>query len=504
MRDTLTLREKAKYTKWFNTRHLTSDLKRKSVKGGISTMISQFLSFAMNMVSTTVMARLVAPESFGLVGMVTAFTGFVLIFKDLGFTSAVVQKTFISQKQISTLFWFNLGVSLVISFIIAGLGPFLVSFYNEPRLLHITWALAGTVFLSGSVLQHGALLKRQMRLKRLSAIQIAATAISITVGIIMALLKFDYWSLIGISAGFSISYTIMLWLLCDWRPDFSFQFHRVKSMLRFGAGVTGFDLVNYFSRNADNMLIGRYFGSVALGLYGKSYQLLMLPITQLRAPLNAVAFPALSSLKDQHTRYREFYSRYNFTLAFFSMPVVVFLMVFSREVVEVILGSEWLEASRIFQLLAVSALIQPALGTTGVVMMTLGYTKRYFILGIAGAVATIGAFLIGMNWGVDGMVIAYATSNYLMLLPSLMYCFRGTPVSVSLFFNGLILPFIFSAFAGAVCWFGKEAFADIHPIVILILGFIVGGVCYLVPWSFSRHSRAKLQQILEIRQFLGK
>ncbi len=500
----LALRKKAKYTKWFNTRHLTGDLKAKSIKGGINTMLSQFLSFGMNILSTMVMARLVAPESFGLVGMVTAFTGFVLIFKDLGFTSAVVQKTIIGQKQISTLFWFNLGVSLIISLIIVALGPFLVSFYNEPRLLNITLALGGTVVLTGSVLQHGALMKRQMRFKRLSAIHLVATAISIIIGIVMALLKFDYWALIGISAGYSLSYTILLWVLCDWRPSFNFQFDRVKDLLRFGAGVTGFDLVNYFSRNADNALIGRYFGSVALGLYGKSYQLLMLPITQLRAPLNAVALPALSSLKNQFERYREFYIRYNFTLAFISMPVVVFLMIFSKEVVELILGEEWLEASRIFQLLAVSALIQPVAGTTGVVMITMGYTKRYFIWGIVSAVVTISAFLIGMNWGVDGMVVAYAISNYLMLVPTLIFCFKGTPISLSHFFRACILPFAFSIFAGIVCWLLKQALPDFHLIPLLILGLVVGSVCYLVPWSVSSYSRHKLKQILEIKQFLGR
>ncbi|MEC3879894.1 lipopolysaccharide biosynthesis protein [Parapedobacter sp. 10938] len=470
----------------------------------MNTMLSQTLSFVLNMLSTSVMARLIVPESFGLVAMVTAFTGFVLIFKDLGLTSAVVQRSVISQKQISTLFWLNLGISLAISLIIAATGPFLVSFYNEPRLFHITLALAGTVFLTGSVLQHGALMKRQMRFKRISAIHVAATATSITVGIVMALLNFDYWAVIGITAAYSVSYTAMLWLLCDWRPSFYFQFDRVKNMVRFGAGVTGFDIVNYFSRNADNMLIGRYFGSAALGLYSKSYQLLMLPITQLRDPLNTVAFPALSSLKNQYVKYREFYARYNFILAFFSMPLVMFLVVFSKEVVLLVLGAQWLEASRIFQLLAVTSLIQPVAGTKGVVMITMGQTKRYFAWGGINAVATVCAFLIGMNWGVDGMVIAYALVNYTILVPSLFFCFKGTPISVSLFFRELALPFVLSLVSGLACLAIRESFSELAPLALLIVGLLVGGACYLVPWSFTSYSRNKFKQILAIRQFMGK
>src|SRR3546814_443320 len=239
-------------------------------------------------------------ESFVMVAKVTAFNGFVLIFRDIGLTSAVIQRTVIGKKQISTLFWVNLGISLLMSLIIAAIGPFLVSFYNEPRLFYITLVLAGTVFLTGSALQHGALLKRQMRFKRLSAIHLSATAVSIVTGIVMALLKFDYWAIVGISAAYSLAYTVMLWMFCDWRPGFYFEFDRVKSIMRFGAGVTGFDIVNYFSRNVDNMLIGRQFGSVALGFYSKSYQLLMLPITQLRDPLNAVADRKSTRLNSSH------------------------------------------------------------------------------------------------------------------------------------------------------------------------------------------------------------
>src|SRR5690606_21829193 len=343
-----------------------------------------------------------------------------------------------------------------------------------------------------------------MRFKRLSAIYLSATAISVTTGIVMAFLKFDYWALIGITVAYSLSYTIMLWLCCDWRPGFYFQFERVKSIMRFGAGITGFDIVNYFSRNADNMLIGRYFGSTALGLYSKSYQLLMLPITNLRDPMNAVALPALSSLKGQRSKYREFYARYNFILAFFSMPLVIFLLVFSEEIISIILGEQWLDAARIFQLLAIPALIQPVAGTRGVVLISLGYVRRYFIWGLVNAVATVGAFLVGMSWGVDGMVIAYAVVNYILLIPSLIYCFAGSPISVSLFFREISLPLILSLFAGMVCFLFKESFPDLHPFILLATGTLIGAACYLIPWSFTRHSRNRFKQIIEVKQFIGK
>src|SRR5690606_8785083 len=172
--------------KWFDSVHLTVDLKTRSLKGGASTVVAQFLSFGMSMLSTAVMARLVAPESFGVVAMVTAITGFVAIFMDLGFSSAVIQNKNVTQKQVSTLFWFNTLIGAGLAGLIALAAPVIVVFYDEPRLLTITWAYAFSILISSLALQHNALLKRQMKFKRISGITVFATAASIVVGIGMA------------------------------------------------------------------------------------------------------------------------------------------------------------------------------------------------------------------------------------------------------------------------------------------------------------------------------
>ncbi|GGC30084.1 lipopolysaccharide biosynthesis protein [Parapedobacter defluvii] len=497
------LLQKAIYTKWFDTLHLADNIKHHSVRGGVKTIVAQLLSFAMTMLSTMVISRLVSPDSFGLVAMVTVFTGFVVIFKDLGFSAAVVQKERISQKQVSTLFWINIFISLAISLLISGISPLLVIFYKEPRLLHITWAFAFSLFITGFGLQHNALMKRQMKFGRLSTVQIISTGISITVGITMAWFGFDYWAIVSITVSFSISNTLLLWILCDWRPNFVMNLSKINEFMRFGMGITGFDLVNYFSRNADKAIIGRFIGATVLGLYDRSYQLLMLPITQLRVPLNSVAMPALSSLQKDSEKYRLFYQRYIFILAFFSMPLVVYLAVFAKEVILIILGPQWVEAAPIFQLLAIAAFIQPVAGTTGVVMITMGQTKRYFIWGTLSAVCTVLGYIIGARWGLNGVILSYIFINYVLLAPCLIYCFRYSPITMSLFFKEIIHVVLFSLFSGIVCFSVKYFFvSDSQPIAVIVIGVIVGAACYLAPWFITNYTKVKFYQIVNVRNFL--
>ncbi len=489
--------------KWFDTVHLTVDLKARSVKGGASTVVAQFLSFGMSMLSTAIMARMVAPESFGVVAMVTAITGFLAIFMDLGFSSAVIQNKNVTQKQVSTLFWFNILIGVGIAGFIALMAPVIVAFYNEPRLSGITWAYAASILISCIALQHNALLKRQMRFKTISGITIFSTATSILVGIGMAWAGFDYWAIVGITVSFTLVNCVATWACCDWRPSLVFDLPKVKKLVSFGVGITGFDFVNYFARNLDNILIGRYIGAVALGLYSKSYQLLMIPITQLRGPLNTVAMPALSALQDQPGRYSDFYRHYVFLLAFFSMPLVVFLFVYVDEVILLVLGDQWIAAGVIFQLLAVAAFIQPVGGTSGVVLITMGQTRKYFVLGVVNAILTVIGYAIGIRWGVTGVAISYIIVNYVTFVPALYWAFRQTPVKLSSFLSEISYPIVFSGVSGLISYMFKDAFSPYWPdLLVVAVGFTVGAGSYISLWFLSRQTMQKFKSVLKIRDML--
>lgn len=472
-----------KYKYWFDRAQLEQNLKEKSVKGGARTVAAQSISFLLNVASTILLARLLLPQDYGLIAMVTSFTGFVLIFKDLGLSQAVIQRDKLTQEEVSMVFWLNLGVSACLSVLISLLGPLLVWFYDEPKLLLISLAYASIALIGGLSVQHSALLNRQMQFKKLSQITILASAISLAVGLLLAYTDFGYWALVSINVVNVTVQTILLWLHCDWRPIWVKIDSRVKSYLDFGAGVSGFNMINYFSRNLDNVLIGRMIGSNALGLYAKAYQLLMLPITQLRDPLNAVGIPALSALIHDKWKYKHYYSQFLFLLAFFSFPLVAYLYLEAHNIILLLLGENWVEASYIFKLLAFTALIQPVASTRGMVMITNGLTKRYFLWGLYNAIAVSIAFIVGIIWnGIEGLAIAYAAVNYLILIPSLRFCFSHTQVDVFDFFKACYQPFVCTLVAGVALFLIRGYFDDFHLIIRVILTGILFFSIYTIVW----------------------
>jgi len=493
-----------KYLKWFSRDELGHDLKGKSVRGGVRTVGAQLFSFTVNIVTTIFLARLLLPADYGLVAMVTAFTGFILMFKDMGMAQAIIQKDGLSQRLVSMVFWFNLYVSTLLGGLIIAMGPLLVWFYDEPLLLGITFFYSFAALFGGLSTQHSALLSRQMRFKELSEITMLASFFSLVPALWLAYAGFGYWALVAINvlnAGITAG---LLWYKCDWRPSLTKIDSSIKSFVGFGAGISGFNMVNYFSRNLDNILIGRFIGSDALGLYQKAYQILMLPITQIRDPLNSVGIPALSSLQNQPEKYRNYYREYLFLLSFFSMPIVVFLFFTSEHIILFLLGENWMAAAPIFQLLAITAFIQPVASTRGMVMISCGKSTRYFYWGLWNALFVVAAFTFGIQWGVTGLVIAYTAVNYLILVPSLYYCYRYTPVKVSDFFRTTAAPALISILAGLGVLLVLSLVQQLPLWQIISISTITYGLLYIALWVVLPSQRALFITLISLVKSLTR
>ncbi len=184
---------------FLSTDHLNHDLRGRSVTGGIVTKSSQAAKFGLTMVSTVILARLLAPSDFGLVAMVSSVVGLLNVFKEAGLSTATIQREGITQAQVSNLFWVNVAVTSIITILIACLAPGVAWFYKDSRLTAITLWLSLTFLFNGSTVQHMALLRRQMRYKAIAGIEIGSMTVGIAVGVSMALLKCGYWSLVGSS-----------------------------------------------------------------------------------------------------------------------------------------------------------------------------------------------------------------------------------------------------------------------------------------------------------------
>lgn len=464
--------------RFFDTMHLNTDLKKRSIHSGVVTLTSQGLLFLITLGSTMVLARLLTPQDYGMIAMVATFTGFASIFGDLGLSTATIQRPEINQKQVSNLFWINVVLGIAITILITMFSPVAAWFYKTPQLLWVTAALSLNFLVTGLAIQHKALLTRQMKFWPIAKIEIGSTLAGITVAMYMAMQGYQYWALVCNSLVASASRVAGFWIVSDWRPSLPQRKSGVRSLLRFGTDIAGFNIINYFSRNFDNILIGIYWGAVALGLYSKAYQLLMMPISILREPLSRVAMPSLSRLQYQPDQYRSFYIKFISILAFCSMPMVVYMFVCSDNIIRLILGAQWLEASEIFKILSVAGFIQPVATSRGMVLLSIGQSRKCFRWGGINGVATVLSFIIGLPWGGEGVAIAYTISNYLILYPSLLYVFKDTPIRVIDFFLAISKPAVASIIMGVACFIVQESMSGLCDIAVLTISFVSCFVVY--------------------------
>ena len=309
---------------------LNKDLKGKTIRGGFAKICSQAATFTLRIGSMMVMARLLDPKDFGLVGMVIAVTGVLSLFKDFGLSAATVQSATISSEQKSNLFWLNMMVGFILGLVSLVAAPILVSFYKEPRLFWVTVVLAAGFPVSAAAGQHYALLERELRFGVVAVIDILSLVIATAVGIGMAVADFGYWALVGSSVMGVVVSTLGAWLATRWIPGWPHRNVGVRSMVRFGGTVTLNGLVVYVAYNMEKVLLGRFWGAAALGIYGRAYQLINIPTENLNSSIGGVAFSALSRLQDDPDRFKSYFLKGYSLILSLTLPITIACALFAR------------------------------------------------------------------------------------------------------------------------------------------------------------------------------
>lgn len=459
------------------TDDVRADVGAHAARGGAVTMVSQGLRFGLLLLTTAVLGRLLTPKDYGLVGMVAIVMGFVALFKDLGLAAATIQREELSQREVSTLFWLNLGFSLGVALLTAAVAPLVAWFFGEPRLTAITMTYAVGFIFGGFAIQHEALLRRRMRFAALAGANLAALIVNAAVTVALAWLGFGYWALVCGQLALGLAYAVCLWSVCGWRPGRPGRLSEVRALLAFGRDLTGFTIVNYFSRNLDNLLIGRVWGAVPLGFYAKAYQLLLLPLDQVNEPVTAVAVPALSRLGDDPERYRRAYLRLLEKVAMATMPLMAFMIASSDWIVRVVLGPQWSATARIFMLLGISGLFQPVANTTGWLLISQGRGRHLAQWGLIGGFISVAAIVAGLPWGPAGVALSYSLARVLVFDP-LLYWWVGREGPVhALDFYRAIVPAAAAAACVLAALFGLRQWALFtSPLAQLAAAALVAGV----------------------------
>jgi PST family polysaccharide transporter len=416
---------------YFNSDSIKTDLKKQAIRGAGTTVLSRFFIYFIQMLSTIFLARLLTPDDFGLVAMVTVFSMILVEFGLLRLNEATIQKEHITHIQISALFWINLALCLIISLFFMGLSPLIAWFYGEPRLINITIAIGITFIFSGLSTQHMALMQRNMQFAQFTANQIVATIITEIVAVIMALKGFGYWALVVRRILPQAAISVGAWILCRWRPGIPKKTAGVLPMLKFGMSSLGNYFTNYISRSVDKLLIGHFYGTTALGYYDKAYQLFVMPLNQLTYPLTNVAVATLSRLIDEPDKFRRYYLEAVSKIAFIGMLLSVVLSLIGNDFIVLLLGSKWIKTGEIFSLLAPSIGVTLIYSTHGWLHLSLGKPDRWFRWGIVASAIVLICIGIGLQFNIIGVALGYTASFFILFWPGLWYAGKPAGISVS-------------------------------------------------------------------------
>ncbi|MCC7343144.1 MAG: lipopolysaccharide biosynthesis protein [Bryobacterales bacterium] len=422
---------------------------RRSLSSGAVSIAARGLNAAIQVGSALYLARLLSPQDFGLVGMVTALTGFAYVVS-LGTPDVVTQRSSINEREVAALFWISLSLGFGLTALTWACGPLISRFYGEPRLQMIVLVSALTFVMSALHCQHYALLRRAMRFQELAVIDVTASLLSAAVAIAMALLNFGYWALAVRPVAMNAFVAAGVWLRVRWFPKRPAITAASKEMVKLGLNITGFTMTDFFGKSADKVAIGYASGAIALGYYQNALFVYENLLDVLSAPLHSVAVAGLSKVASDLKELKRLWSKAMLTLGFYAMPAFGILAVTAQDLVVVVLGTKWANAGVLLSILALRGIPHSVERTMGWLHVVAGRTDRWLRWGIAANCFQFVALLCGLRFGARGVVIAYVACTSVLFLPAISYAGQPLGIGASDVIRVSWRPFAGSLLAAAI------------------------------------------------------
>ena len=399
----------------------TDNLKGRVLRGGLTRVAAQGGLVALRVGSIMVLARLLEPADFGLVNMVTVVTGVLGLFRDAGLSTVTVQRPTISDAQVSALFWLNLLLGALLMALSIAMAPALTVFYHEPRLFWVAFAIGAGFLFNGASVQHIALLQREMRFTALAIVDVVSFVISVAVSVSMAMLGYGYWALVAMAVSLSITSCAAAWAIAGWMPGPPRRGVGMVSMMRFGGIVSVNGFLMYIAYNTDKLLLGRFAGAEALGLYGRAYQCVSVPTDVLHQAVSGVAVSALSRLQTDAGRFKSYFLKGYSVFVAVTIPITVACALFAKDIVYVLLGPKWTAAAALFRILAPTVGAFALINPVGWLLFATGQVGRALRMALVIAPLLIAACSAGLAYGSVGVAIGFSATMTALIVPLVVW-----------------------------------------------------------------------------------
>lgn len=364
-----------------------------------------------------VLARLLTPADFGVAGMALVFTGLIIVFADLGLSASLIQYDSLTEADRSTAFWTTVLGGLCLFGLGFAMAPYVANFYGNDDVRWM-FVVVSTGFLTTALsTTQSSLLVRSMNFRALEIRNMLSTAASCLIGIAGAIAGFGPWSLILQTVSYSVISTCLVWMLSPWRPRFVYSVQSLRRLGSFSTNVLFSRFLYYVGRNADNILVARFLGASALGIYSIGYSAIRVPLDRLLVPLQTVLTPAFAQIRGDLLRMRRLWLRGMRLGATIIFPATIGLIILARDAVNVILGEPWGPAVPVIQILAAVILVQSLNLLNGAVFQSRFRSGLLFRMTLFEASLDLIAFAVGLHWGVVGVAAAYGLVNAIVIVP---------------------------------------------------------------------------------------
>lgn len=454
---------------------------RKSLGTGIFyTTLARYSGILISIVIGAILARLLSPEEFGTVALVTVFVNFFNLFSDFGIGPAIVQNQTLSKKEIESIFSFSILIAFFMALLFFSGASLISRFYNKAELVNVSRYLALSILFYSLQIVPKALIQKDLKFKQLGIVTLVVQTICGALAIVLAYAGLSYYALViqSIISGFFL-FIIFYWI-SPVKVALNIDLLGIKKIFKFSAFQFMFNVINYFSRNADNILIGKFMNSSALGYYDKSYRLMMMPVANLTHVITPVLMPVLSRFQNDKELVFKTYLKVIKILSIIGFPLSVFLFFSANEIILLMYGSQWGQSIPVFKLLAATVGFQMILSSSGSIFQTVNRTDLMFITGVLGTIVLVGgisysiffinASIVAVSWAVAAGYLVYFFIIFYFLIK------KALKRKLSIFFKVLLYPLFISGVMGTVLWFLEKVWPSSLIYSLICKLFVSGGI----------------------------
>lgn len=475
-------------------------LKKQAKAGLFWTFLEQFGTQIIGLVISILLARLLTPQDFGVIALFTVVMSIAAVLVEGGLTSSIIRTKDPNEDDFSTVFHFNLVMSIILYVVILFCAPFIADYYQKPILTTVIRVYALTIILNAFSTVQRTQLTKAMQFKTLFKINLPSQIISGVVGIVLAYFGFGVWSLVYAALIQSFIASLQLWLYSDWKPKIIFNKQKFKFHFTYGYRITLSGLLNIIFNNIYVLIIGKQFSLQQLGYYNRADNLRQLPINNISNALNKVTFPLFAKISDDDIKLKEVYQMLMKLVMFIIAPALTLLVVLAEPLVVFLLSEKWLPTVPYLQILAVAGLLIPIHSYNLNILQVKGRSDLFLKLEIIKKINIVIIVAISLQFGIFGLLWGQVVSSFIAFFINTYY--TGQFLKYNAYKQLLdILPSICLAIlCGLGIYFAKLMFFQNVPnsIIIIVLGTIYSLMYVFIAFIF------KFKEIAHIKQFLKK